>query len=131
MAVVDELHTWLPTDDLLAWLQLPEAADAASVPATVRLVREAAAHYVERQRPDLIVPAVVDDAGLVVTPAYLDATDDVRMAGLLAAARLYARRSSPAGLASYGELGAEAVLRLDPDVARLLGTGRHARPRVG
>lgn len=129
---VDTTHTWLPTDELLAWLQLPAVDDAGAVPVAVKLAREAAASYIERQRPDLAVPAVLDDAGQVVTPAWFDAgTGDVKLAGLLAAARLYARRSSPAGLASFGELGAAEVLRLDPDVGRLLGTGRHARPVVG
>lgn len=117
-----ELHPWLPQAAVLSWLQL-DAGD--TLAAVAEWCRKAAAAYCERQRADLVV---VDVAAGTAT---FTATDDVVMAGLIAAARLYARRSTPTGLASFGEFGASDILRLDPDVARLLGTGRHAGPRIG
>ena len=46
-------------------------------------------------------------------------------------ARLYARKGTPAGIATFGELGAATILRTDPDVQMLLGLGRYATPRIG
>lgn len=138
-------HAWLPLHDvgtpdadtytagLLTWLQLPAGNGGAGVTSPLagvaELCRRAAARYCERQRPDLFPTVTVPDTGELVQGFAGD--DDTIMAGLILAARLYARRSSPAGLASFGELGAAEVLRLDPDVGRLLGTGRHATPAVG
>lgn len=108
---------WLPADQLAAWLQLDQVPADAPQRRTAEDCRRAAAAWIEDQRRD------VDYAG-EVSPALVQA-------GVLAAARLYARRSSPAGLASFGEFGAAEVLRGDPDVTRLAGLGRHAEPRVG
>lgn len=131
-------HAWLPLRDVgtpeddtyaagvLTWLQLAGTTPLVGV---AELCRRAAARYCERQRPDLFPTALDAITGDPVTVFAGD--DDTVMAGLILAARLYARRSSPAGLASFGELGAAEVLRLDPDVGRLLGTGRHATPAVG
>jgi hypothetical protein len=47
------------------------------------------------------------------------------------AVRLYRRRDSPAGVATFGAEGAAYVTRNDPDVAQLLGIGAYAPPRVG
>lgn len=108
---------WLPLADVLAELRVTAGTPDA---AAADRARVAAASYVERHRRDLLVP--VGD-GTAFAP---DAA--VRHGALLLAARLYARRSSPAGLASYAEFGPAPVLRLDPDVERLLGLGRHGRP---
>lgn len=120
-------YPWLPLPEVLAWLQVDAADELAAV---VDRVRKSAADYCEGQRPDLVVD-VLDVDGVTVIGQSFTATDKVVQAGILAAARLYARRSSPAGLASYGEFGAAEVLRLDPDVSRLLGVGRYAPPAVG
>jgi hypothetical protein len=104
---------WLPLPSDLAALAEPQATDA-------QRARLAAAAYVERVRKDLF-----DEAG-VYTP-----NQDVVQAGLLLTSRLYARRSTPQGLASFGEFGPGTILRGDPDVDRLLGLGRHAPPKVG
>ena len=74
-------------------------------------------------RPDLF--RVV--GGEAQTPDAVDHADVVFGAQLLTA-RYWARRGSPTGLASFGEFGAAAVVRLDPDVERLLGVGRYAKP---
>lgn len=122
-------HAWLPPERVLAWLQLEADAQLSPVAESCRL---AAADYLEQQRRDLWTPAVVDAETLeVLTPATFTPSEAVVQAGVLVAARIYARRSSPAGLASYGELGPAEVLRLDPDVARLAGLGRNAYPVVG
>lgn len=115
---------WLSPGAVLAHL----GADAASPnqPA-VDAARLAAAAYVERVRPDLLTVVVTAD-GTTVT---WDGDAAVELGAVMLAARLYARRSSPQGLASFGEFGPGAILRLDPDVERLIGTGRHARPAVG
>jgi hypothetical protein len=47
------------------------------------------------------------------------------------AARLYRRRNSPEGVATFTADGAVYVQRNDPDVAMLLGIGAYAPPVVG
>lgn len=115
------LHDWLPIQRVTRHIGLP---DDAPVPVGVDEKRRAAAAVVERARKDLFG---VDEVG-----AQTFAGDDAVVEGAaLYAARLYARRETPAGLASYGEFGPAPVLRLDPDVERLLGLGRYAKPALG
>ena len=47
------------------------------------------------------------------------------------AARLFRRKGSPAGVESFGSLGAAYVMRTDPDIAMLLKLGSWTRPQVG
>lgn len=47
------------------------------------------------------------------------------------AARLFRRKGSPAGVESFGSLGAAYVMRTDPDIAMLLKLGSFTRPQVG
>lgn len=47
------------------------------------------------------------------------------------AARLHRRKGSPAGVESFGSLGAAYVMRTDPDIAMLLKLGSWQRPQVG
>lgn len=47
------------------------------------------------------------------------------------AARLHRRKNSPAGVESFGELGAVYVMRNDPDVAMLLDLGPWQPPVIG
>lgn len=112
-------YPWLSVERTLAWLQV--RADDTELAPVAEDCRAAAGDYCEAQRPDLFAADGVT----------FNATPKVALAGILAAARLYARRSTPTGLASFGEFGASDILRLDPDVGRLLGTGRYAPPRVG
>lgn len=51
-----------------------------------------------------------------------------RAGALMLAARLWRRRNSPEGVASFAEAGVSFVARYDPDVTRLL---RLNGPRVG
>lgn len=113
-------YDWLPLEECLRWLKVTHDTPQAGA---VDSCRQAAADWIQDQRPDLIVDK--DLGTFAATPAIIQA-------GLLATARLYARQGSPAGLASYGEFGAVEVLRLDPDVTRLLGLDRPSqRPRIG
>lgn len=105
---------------LETWLPLP--ADVPGSPGS-HGARLAAAQLVRRARPDLF------DATTVPPTVPTDAA--VIYGGQLLTARLWARRGSPAGIATFGEFGPGAILRLDPDVERLLGVGRYAPPRVG
>lgn len=45
--------------------------------------------------------------------------------------RLWRRRDSPAGVASFAGEGAVYISRNDPDIAQLLGLGDYAKPMVG
>ncbi|GAA2118592.1 hypothetical protein [Streptomyces synnematoformans] len=55
----------------------------------------------------------------------------VLLAGIMLGARLYARRNSPTGVATFNDLGAQYVSRWDPDIERLLRIGAWEPPRVG
>lgn len=121
-------YPWLPLSRCCRWLQVDETDT--ELAAVVDDVRLAAAAWCQEQRPDLWVD-VLDVDGVTVIGRTYTAPDQVAQAGVMATARLYARRSSPAGLASYGDFGAAEVLRLDPDVNRLLGTGRYAPWALG
>lgn len=115
---------WLPQEAVLQHVGVN--ADQAQA-ADVDRARRAAAAHVEQLRGDLVTVVVTAEA----TTVTFDPTPDVLYGAVLLAARLFARRSSPTGLASYGEFGPAAVLRLDPDVERLLNVGRYSAPRIG
>lgn len=104
-------------------------------PATVEAVRvdldlSAADRETEHLAP--VVEAVNDLVSTWVEPTESGewAPRFQRGANMLAA-RIYRRRMSPAGVESFGELGAVYVQRNDPDIAHLLGLGRYRRLAVG
>ncbi|MYR93394.1 MULTISPECIES: hypothetical protein [unclassified Streptomyces] len=53
---------------------------------------------------------------------------DVITGALMLGQRLFARRRSPTGVATYTETGPAYVARWDPDLERLLRVGRWAPP---
>lgn len=112
---------WLPAADVLAYLKIEAGTDNAEV---AELCRIAAGRLVERKRKDLAL------AGRTAEDVA-DTDPDVRHGALLLTARLFARKGSPQGVATFGELGASMILRSDPDIALLLGIGRYGRPAVG
>lgn len=114
----EPLFPWLPAARVLRWLGLTDTDEAAAI---AEDCRRAAAAWCEMQRPSLIDPQTGE----------FTASEAIVQAGVMATARLYVRKGSGAGLPAYAELGAGDVLSLDPDVARLLGTGVYARPTVG
>lgn len=95
--------------------------------------------------------SIVDDADDVLLGAYVKAvnsllrgwpvvygvTDDpgwpdhIVTGATLLVARLWSRRNSANGVASFGDQGAVYVQRNDPDVAMLLRLGNYAPPAVG
>jgi hypothetical protein len=116
-------HPWLDAGTVAAWLKVDPGHEL------LETVRTAAADYVEGTRRDLWV-IELDAEGVEISRTYV-ATPRVVEAALIAAARLWTRKDSAAGLASYGEFGASEILRIDPDVERLLAVGRYAFPRIG
>lgn len=111
-------YAWLPAAKVKAALgrQLAGGTDE-----DLETARTAAAAYVEARRADLV--------WLDALPG--DVPADVWLGAVLMTNRLLARRGSPQGLAELGEFGPATVLRTDPDVERLLGIGRYAKPTVG
>lgn len=75
------------------------------------------------------VAAYADD-GVTVAEWGAWQPDTVEGANMLAI-RLYNRRNSPAGVATFGAEGAAYITRNDPDVAMLLQIGSYAPPQVG
>lgn len=55
--------------------------------------------------------------------------ENVVRGAVMLAGRIVRRRNSPAGVETFGELGATYVARYDPDIEMLLGLGRY-RPLV-
>jgi hypothetical protein len=51
--------------------------------------------------------------------------------GVLLATKIFSRRNSIEGVATFGVEGIAYVQRLDPDVALLLNLGQHRKPKVG
>lgn len=111
---------WLTDAEVLAYLKVDAGSDNAPA---VLAARAAAVRLVERRRKDLTLDQL---------PAYDAATladlGDIRHGTLLLAGRLYARRGTPEGIATFGELGASMILRRDPDVAQLLGLDNFGTP---
>ena len=85
--------------------------------AALLLAANAAAEYVEELRPELFTVPEPPEGPLYVP------THRVLLASAMLAHRWYSWRSSPLGVAGYGELGSAGILRYDPDIARLLGIG--------
>lgn len=108
--MADETYPWLPSATVMAWLKVSVGSPGATI---VETCRQAAADWIEDQRPDLR-----DVAGV------FQATPRIVQAGVLAAARLHERAGSAAGLVSFGEFGAASILRTDPDITRMLGRPR-------
>lgn len=112
-------YPWLPIADCLRECGNidPESENAADV----ERKRLAAGSYVEDVRPDLFLgdPPTFTPKSRVVAGA------------VLLTSRLYARKGSPLGVASFAEFGPADVIRYDPDIERMLGLGRHAGPVVG
>lgn len=120
-------YDWLPLAAALDDLDVVEGGPEA---AAVESSRKAACAFVERARGDLFVGTDTDADGVPDVFTFTPG-DDVVKGALLLTSRLYARKGTPAGIATFGELGAATILRTDPDVQMLLGLGRYATPRIG
>lgn len=89
-------------DALAAWLEIPTTLTPEKEALLQRCIDAAA---------DLI-------SGRCVLPNAW--TNDIELAMLMQAGRLYRRRSSPEGVAGFGEFGAVRVSRIDADIEALL-----------
>lgn len=122
---MDYTPTWLDPADVRKWLR-----DNAQPPANdeVELGRVCAETeiHAQRCRPDMYVVSSIDPEDITYTP---DA--EVYQGSVMYAARLLRRRNSPAGVETYGGLGATFVARYDPDIDRALHTGSFTPPGVG
>lgn len=112
-----DTYPWLDPDTVRAWVKV---AQGSAKDVAVEACRVGAAAWVEDLRRDLFD---TED------PPVFQATDRIKLAGLLACSRLLARADSPSGVVSFGDLGAGAVLGQDPDLKRLIGYTR--APKVG
>lgn len=81
----------------------------------------------ELSRLDGVVAAVNAFVNRVATTS----APERAQGALLLAARLWRRRNSPEGVATFTGDGAVYVQRNDPDVAQYLGIGSYAPPVVG
>lgn len=71
------------------------------------------------------LPEDPDDRGDIAWPWRLV------QGGVLLAARIFSRRNSTEGVATFGLEGVTYVMRNDPDVALMLNLGAHKIPKVG
>lgn len=84
-----------------------------------------AAAGVDTAHLDLVTEAVVEQVeAWTAEPRGAS----IRLGAIMLAARLYARRGSPLGVAAFGDLGATYVKTHDSDIESLLGLGK---PMVG
>lgn len=99
--------------DLIAWMDITSGAtedDGSPIDEVLQSARE----YIESRCVNR----------LPVDYADVDATDYprvVRLAILLGASKLYKRKTSPEGVAGFGDLGVVRILGSDPDVEALIG----------
>jgi hypothetical protein len=71
---------------------------------------------------------------MTVSQVAVDAAtwpDRIVYGATMLAGRLFRRKNSPAGVESFGQLGAAYVMRNDPDIAQLLELGNYQNPQVG
>jgi len=88
--------------------------------------------WTDTSEPALAKLAPVVAAVNVLVPALATTPAEAQALGAtMLAARLYRRRNSPEGVATFTADGAMYVQRNDPDVALLLGIGSYAPPMVG
>lgn len=107
-------------------------------PATVELVKEHLQMAAGDQRFAATLARVTGAANAFArgTPKAQDVEADewpadVVLGATMLAARLFRRRDTPQGVATFGDNAALYVQRTDPDVALLLGLGEYGRPAVG
>lgn len=113
---------WLAPSDVKGWLRLnqQDTTDDALIQAVSAMTEP----YVQRCRPEWLLPSGSDPAQLTYQP---DA--ETYQGAVMYAAREYRRRNSPAGIETFGET-TSFVSRYDPDIDRALQTGSYARPVV-
>jgi hypothetical protein len=120
------IPTWLDPADVRLWLRdngQPPANDDVELG---RVCAQTEVH-VQKVRPDGWTFPEPPEAG----PAEYVPDAEIYQGAVMYAARLLRRRNSPAGVETYGGLGATFVARYDPDIDRALHTGAFTQPGVG
>lgn len=113
---------------------LPEGGPT-STPLVKATLRIAADDLRDDDELDAIVAAVNSELRTWrISEAAIDAgawPARLERGATMLAGRLFRRKNSPAGVESFGSLGAAYVMRTDPDIAMLLKLGSWQRPQVG
>lgn len=78
---------------------------------------------------NVLVPGTVPRVRALT--AGTDWPDDVILGAIMQAARLFTRRRSPTGIATYTETGPAYTPRWDPDIERLMQFGKWEKPGFG
>lgn len=103
------------------YLSIDDATDDAPIGDAVAAVNQ----YVREDVP------IAQAFNLDPAPADWSGSPRIVQGATMLAARIFRRRSSPDGVAAFGDGGTAYVQRNDPDVAQLLRVGAYARPTVG
>uniref|UniRef100_A0AAU2V8R2 Head-to-tail adaptor n=1 Tax=Streptomyces sp. NBC_00003 TaxID=2903608 RepID=A0AAU2V8R2_9ACTN len=109
----------------------PGTADGVWLAQAVAAINALAVDTVPRLRARPPSPGTSSSAPVRQADDVQDWPEDIRAALLMQAQRLFARRSSPTGVAVYGDAGPAYVAKWDPDVERLLRIGSWSPPQVG
>lgn len=116
------------------WVGLPEGG-----PTSRALVKVQLAISPDDVRNDAQLDAIVDAVnnlvrGLAISERAIGLEawpKRIELGATMLAGRLFRRKNSPAGVESFGQLGAAYVMRNDPDIAQLLAMGSHQLPQIG
>lgn len=116
------------------WVGLPEGG-----PTSLALVKVQLSISAEDVRNDAQLEAIVDAVnnlvrGLAISERAVGLAEwpkRIQLGATMLAGRLFRRKNSPAGVESFGQLGAAYVMRNDPDIAQLLALGSHQLPQIG
>lgn len=108
-------------------------------PTTVPLVKRQLSIAQTDERDDAKLADIVDAVNIKVrrfrvSEAAVGQDEwpaDIVLGASMLAARLFRRKNSPAGVESFGQLGAAYVMRNDPDIAQLLALGSYQLPQIG
>lgn len=117
---------WLSPADVKEWLRKNDQ-DTSDDALIVRVSAQTEPH-VQRCRPEFLLTTPDPDTGEPVTTYEPDA--EAYQGAIMYAARQYARRASPQGIAMFGD-APSFVARYDPDIDKALRTGSYMSPVVG
>lgn len=113
--------SWLAPDSVKEWLRINNTDT--SDDDLINAVCAMAEPYVERCRPEFVVPATDTE------PAKYAPDAEAYQGAVMYAAREYRRRNSPAGVEMFGDI-TSFVTRYDTDIERALHTGAWAPPII-
>lgn len=118
------MNEWMTVADVRAWTDVTDETTDASlqlaVDAVVAYVPTASVRTKAYYTPadPLAEPTPIEES--------FDPPGDIKLGGIMLAARWHDRRGATLGTTGYTEFGTGTILRHDPDIARLLGLGTSA-----